>query len=306
MRHPGGHALSGSASGSGKQSTERRGMSTNAIDVGNGKEGPGSMMAMAKRVGMWGAIAGLVGGALMIGLMIVVMGTSGAGYASPLNLGIPAFVKTIAPPVSMLPKLMSLMGIHLPAAAMAKLGPVIANGHIPPAMTHQLGGMLLAMHVPAAKVHMIGALMGGHASNSEIANLLTTLSPAARNAVMSAMPVSAGHVVIGAVTHFAISAIVGMTIAMMIIGVGIGRLQMPWLRTPGGIIAASVAGGALVYVVNRWLILPAIDPMMKLVPETALFIGHLLFGLVVGIGIVMIARHEGVLDDSPVRRAALA
>lgn len=33
------------------------------------------------------------------------------------------------------------------------------------------------------------------------------------------------------------------------------------------------------------MILPAIDPMMKLVPETAFFIGHLLFGLVVGVAL---------------------
>jgi len=267
---------------------------------------PAAMMKMVRRVGMGGLIAGLLGGAVMIGLMIIVMGSSGSGYASPLNLGIPAFVKTITPPASMLPKLMGLMGIHLPAAAMAQLGPAISSGHVSPAMAHQLGGMLLAMHVPAAKVQMIGVLMSGHASNSTMANLLSGMTPAARNAVMSAMPVSAGHVTIGAVTHFALSAILGVTFAMLIIGVGIQRLSIPVLRSPAGIVAVSVIGGALVYVVNRWVILPAIDPMMKLVPETAFFIGHLLFGLVVGLGIAMIARREGVLDSVGRGAAAVA
>lgn len=270
------------------------------------RAGSADVMAMVKRVGIGGVIAGLLGGAVMIGLMIIVMGTSGSGYVSPLNLGIPAFVKTITPPASMLPKLMSLMGIQLPGAAMAKLGPAITSGHVSPAMAHQLGGMLLAMHVPAAKVQMMGVLMTGHASNSVMANLLSGMTPAARNAVMSAMPVSAGHVTIGAVTHFALSAILGLTFAMLIIGVGIQRLSIQLLRSPGAIIAVSVVGGALVYVLNRWVILPGIDPMMKLVPETAFFIGHLLFGLVVGVGIVMIARREGVLDNARVGTVALA
>ncbi len=161
------------------------------------------MMGLAKRVGVGGVIVGLLGGAAMIGLMILVMGTSGSGYASPLNLGIPAFVKTITPPASMLPNLIGLMGIHLPAAAMAQLGPAISSGHIPPAMAHQLGAMLLGMHVPPATVHTIGVLMSGHASNSTMANLLSGMSPSARSAVMSAMPVSTGHVAIGAITHFA-------------------------------------------------------------------------------------------------------
>jgi len=41
----------------------------------------------------------------------------------------------------------------------------------------------------------------------------------------------------------------GFTFAMLIIGVGIRMLSIPVLRS--GIIAVSVLGGALVYVVNR-------------------------------------------------------
>lgn len=42
----------------------------------------GYMMAMAKRVMTGGAVAGVVGGAAMIGLMIIVMGAMGSGYAT--------------------------------------------------------------------------------------------------------------------------------------------------------------------------------------------------------------------------------
>ena len=137
-----------------------------------------------------------------------------------------------------------------------------------------------------------------------MANLLSSLSPSARSAVMSAMPVSAGNVAIGAITHFVLAALLGMAFAMLIIGIGIGRLGLAPLRTTAGIVAASMIGGAVVYVVNRWAVLPAIDPMMRLVPEGWFFISHLLFGAVVGLGIALIARREGVLTASS--RASLA
>lgn len=264
------------------------------------------MVAMMRRVGLGGALAGLVGGAAMIVLMILVMGTSGSGYASPLNLGIPAFVKTITPPPRMLPSLIGLMGIHLPAAVMAQVGPALSSGHVSGAMMHQLGQMLGAMHTSPAKVQMMGALMSGHASNATMADLLSGMSPAGRSAVMNAMPVTAGHLAIGTVTHFALSAIVGMTFGILILGLGIRTVPISGVGSPAGIIAASVAGGALVYVVNRWLILPAIDPMMRLVPETAFFVAHLLFGFVLGIGLTMIAAREGALKRGEVSTIALA
>ncbi len=256
----------------------------------------GGMAAMARRVGLAGMVAGLLGGLVMIGLMIVVMGAQGSGYASPLSLGIPAFVKTVTPPVSLLPTLMGMMGIHLPAAAMAKVGPAFAGGHITPAVMKMLTSMLMSMHVPAAKLTVMNALMTGHATNTMMANLLSGLSPAARSAIMSAMPVSTSNVVIGAVTHFALAAALGMAFAMLIIGVGIGRLGLAPLRTPAGILVATTLAAAAVYVVNRWVILPAINPMMRLVPEGWFLVSHLLFGVVVGFGVTAVAAREGVLS----------
>jgi len=255
------------------------------------------MMAMVRRVGMGGALAGMVGGVVMIGLMIIVMGAEGSGYATPLNLGIPAFAKTITPPLTMLPTMMMAMGIHLPAAVMTQLQPALMSGHIPPAMMHQLGEMLMGMHLPAGKVAQISAVMSGHASNSQLADLLSQMPDSARHEVMNAMPVTGGNVVLGLITHFVLAIGLGVLFAMLIIRVGIGQLSLAPLRMPMGIIMASVIGAAIVYVVNRGLILPAIDPMMRLVPEAWFFISHLLFGLIVGIGITMIARREGLLES---------
>ena len=274
--------------------------------AGNTSQPDHRMMAMVRRVAAGGMLAGAVGGLVMIVLMILVMGGSGSGYWSPLNLGIPAFAATITPPLSMLSNMMAAMGVHLPSATMAQLGPAIAAGHIPHSMLPQLSAMLMKMHLPAAQVSAMGALMSGHASNSDVTSLLASLPPGIRGSVMAAMPVSAGHIVLGAATHFVLAVMLGMIFAMMIIGVGIGRLSFPMLQTRTGIITVSILGGALVYVVNRWLILPAIDPMMKLVPETAFFIAHLLFGAVVGIGVAIVAAREGVLNQRSAARLATA
>ena len=119
---------------------------------------------MARRLAGPGLLGGLLGGLAMIVVMILVMGAAGMGYATPLNLGMAAFVFTITPPLSMLPALMPLMGISLPASVMAQLSAAISSGHVSPAM-----------------------MMG-----------------------------------------------------------------VPLMRTAGGVIAAGVAGGAVVYVITRW------------------------------------------------------
>ncbi|MGH2843497.1 MAG: hypothetical protein ACRDKL_07930 [Solirubrobacteraceae bacterium] len=90
--------------------------------------GTSSVNIPARKLLTAGAVAGLLGGLGMMAVMILVMGGSGSGYASPLNLGMPGFVYTITPPISMLPKLMAMMGIHLPASTMAQLGPAIHRG----------------------------------------------------------------------------------------------------------------------------------------------------------------------------------
>ncbi|MDA8354950.1 MAG: hypothetical protein M0Z95_01290 [Actinomycetota bacterium] len=241
----------------------------------------GDVKAAAARLAVPSVFAGLLGGLFMIVVMILVTGTSGMGYASPLNLGMPAFVSTITPPLSMLPKLMAAMGITLPAPVMAQLAVAIHAGHIPPAMMAKLGPMLMSMHVPASEVHMMGLLMTGHATNSTVAALMSHMSPAARAMVMSAMPVSAAHVVVGTILHFAFAAFLGVAF-FGIIGAA-AWLGLPGMRTSAGLVAASVAGGAIVYVVNRWALLPPTNPMMALVPQIAFFLAHLLFGLVVGV-----------------------
>jgi len=250
-------------------------MSTQTLQVR-----PGDVGVVAKKLAVPAVMAGLLGGLVLIAMMTIVMGVAGMGYASPLNLGMPAFVYTITPPIQMLPNLMAAMGISLPPSAMAQLGPAIQSGHISAPMAHQLGTMLLAMHVPMAKVQMMGQLMTGHATNATVATLMGQMTPAARASVMAAMPVSASHVVVGSILHFAFSAFLGVAF-FAIIG-AIAWFGPSMLRPKMAFMAIGVMGGAVVYVVNRFVFLPPSNPMMGLVPQIAFFLAHLLFGLVVG------------------------
>jgi len=257
----------------------------------------GDMRLVARRLLGPALAGGFAGGLALIVVMILVMGAAGMGYASPLNLGIPAFVYTITPPLSMLPALMTLMGIHLPPAAMAQLAPALHSGHISPVMAGKLGTMLAGMHVPAAKLQMMGPLMTGHATNGTVATLLSQMSPAARNAVMSAMPVSAGRVAVGVILHFAYAGSLGVLFAALIGAAA--WLRVPGLRSPAGIMTSGVIGGALVYVVMRWGLLPPTNPMMALVPQTAFFLAHLVFGLVVGVALVVAFRRRSLAAAMP-------
>ena len=251
---------------------------------------------MARQLAVAGVLAGLLGGLAMIVVMILVMGAAGMGYATPLNVGMASFVFTIAPPASMLPTLMPLMGIHLPASVAPQVMAAVSSGHISPALMSQLQAMLMGMHLPAATVTQIGALMSGHATNAQVAGLMSMLSPSARAMVMSAMPVSAAHVLVGAVLHFVYAGFLGVLFAMVIAAAMM--MRVPLMRTAGGVIAAGVAGGAIVYIVMRWGLLPSVNPLMAFVPQTAFFLAHLLFGLVVGVVLAVTFRRRGMIGAS--------
>lgn len=123
-----------------KAGSEVRNATARSLDIG----------ALGKVLALPALGAGLAGGLLMIVVMIVAMGGSGMGYATPLNIGMASFVYTITPPLAMFGSLMSMMGITLPAPVMAQLAAAIRAGHIPAAMVAKLSPMLMSMHLPAS------------------------------------------------------------------------------------------------------------------------------------------------------------
>ena len=245
-----------------------------------------------KRIVASAISAGLFGGALLAMMMMIVMGALGMGFWSPVNLGIPAFSYTITPSLSMLPSLVSAMGINLSSSAMAQLAMAIKGGHISSAMANQLGAMLMSMHVPAAKVHMMNLFMTGHATNSTVATLMNSMNLSARNAIMSAMPLSTSRIIVGLMMHFAFSALMGVAFFTVIIKAR--RMNAPGLNSTAGILAASMVGGAIVYAVNVWILLPATNPMMAFVPHLAFFLAHLVFGFAVGLVLVRVVKSQKV------------
>ncbi|MGC8488211.1 MAG: hypothetical protein ACP5QO_08325 [Clostridia bacterium] len=261
---------------------------------------PKSSTVAALRLAGAGIAGGLLGGVAMIGVMILSMGASGMGYATPLNLGMASFVFTVAPPKSMLPMLMGLMGIHVPAAMMPQVMAMLRSPHLSPAMMQQLTALLASMHVPSATAHTMGLLITGRATNGTVATLLSQMSPAAQGTVMRSMPVVASHVLVSSILHFAFAAFVGLVFAGILTGVA--WLALPMMRSSAGLIGGSVIGSALLYVLMRWILLPATNPMMGLVPQGWFLLAHLLFGLVVGIVVAWAFRRSGVLEALPRER----
>lgn len=252
----------------------------------------GSVAIVARRLAGPGAFWGLMGGMVLALTMMIVMGASHMGFASAINIGMPAFVFTITPPLLMLPSLMTGMGLHLPASAMAQLNMAVHSGHISSAMAQQFGSMLTAMHVPAAKIQMMGMIMTGHATNSTVTSLMNSMTPSARASVMASMPLNAGHMAVGLVLHFAFSMFLGLAF-FAVLG-AFAWLAPRALRNRMMFSAAGVLGGAIVYAVMRYGLLPSTNPLMGFVPQIAFFVAHLLFGLIVGMGFALAYERRNI------------
>src|SRR6266516_2040320 len=96
-------------------------------------------------------------------------------------------------------------------------------------------------------------------------------------------PVQASHLLTGTALHFAFSAVVGLTFTLILLVITqSGRL--PLLGSYAGYVAASVAGGAILYLVMWYLVLPWANAQFKELALTGpFFAAHLVFGAVFGL-----------------------
>ena len=96
-------------------------------------------------------------------------------------------------------------------------------------------------------------------------------------------PVQASHLLVGTALHFAFSAVVGLAFALVLLAIAqSGRLSL--LGSYAGYVAASVAGGAILYLVMWYLVLPWANAQFKELALTGpFFVGHLVFGAVFGL-----------------------
>jgi len=96
-------------------------------------------------------------------------------------------------------------------------------------------------------------------------------------------PVQASHLAVGAASHLAFSAVVGIAFALVLWELsraGLGGV----LGSYAGYVAASIAGGAILYFVMWYLVLPWANTQFKeLALRGPFFVAHLVYGLVFGL-----------------------
>src|SRR5947208_8500418 len=96
-------------------------------------------------------------------------------------------------------------------------------------------------------------------------------------------PVQASHLLVGAALHFGFSAVVGVAFVLILRALGRSGLGELLGRYPGYIVA-SIAGGAILYFVMWYLVLPWANPQFKdLALKGPFFAAHLVFGAVFGL-----------------------
>lgn len=268
--------------------------SENTGDAGKGGTG---VLALARRLALPSVAAGLLGGLFMIAVMVVIMGASGMGYATPITLGMSSFIFSSAPPAAMLPTLVAMTGAKLPAPLMNQLTINVHSGTISSAMIAKVVSVLQSGHLPPAKIHALESLMQGNASNSTVASFLGEISSSSRAAVMSAMPVSISHVIVGLLLQLAFSAFLGVLFFLLI---GLAAYKLPFIRRASTLVLLGTAGGIVVYIVSRVLIFPMWNPVMGLFPQEGFFFADCLFGFVVGAMIADVFQRSSIRDLFPI------
>jgi hypothetical protein len=97
------------------------------------------------------------------------------------------------------------------------------------------------------------------------------------------VPIQASHLLVGAGLHFAFSAIVGISFALVLLAIQRTNL-IPILSSYWGYVAGSIAGGVILYLVMWYLVLPWANAQFKdLALKGPFFIAHLIYGLAFGL-----------------------
>jgi hypothetical protein len=96
-------------------------------------------------------------------------------------------------------------------------------------------------------------------------------------------PLQASHLLVGMTLHFLFSAVVGVAFAVILFEIRQSGL-LPLLERSAGFVVASIAGGAGLYFVMWYLVLPwANSPFKDLTLKGPFFAAHLVFGLLFGL-----------------------
>jgi hypothetical protein len=147
-------------------------------------------------------------------------------------------------------------------------------------------GLIMTPAMPAE--HMANSAMPTH---SAMASPMPSHSAMASHAAMgghgmgaAAMmnePLVASHLIVGGLLHLAMSAFAGIAFAVVLAVLLRSGLRV--LAAPAGYVAATAAGGALLYVIMMYGFAPLWNSnIVNFTPRVPFFLSHLLYGATVG------------------------
>jgi hypothetical protein len=143
-----------------------------------------------------------------------------------------------------------------------------------------VGGVLVAAMAAGMMMGMLQMLVEAVSGHGFWAPLRYIASVFTRGADTDA-GFSAGPVLVGLAGHMMISVILGTIFAIVV-----------WKLTRNPIVLAilGMMWGALVYAFMWWGVTATIDPAMQLVNAQWFFVSHLVFGMVLGLGVAVAQR----------------
>ncbi len=122
----------------------------------------------------------------------------------------------------------------------------------------------------------------GMAGSSMAGSSMAGSMKASHNVMTMGTTIIPSHAVVGGLLNLAVAALVGVAFALAL--GGLIRAGLPWIKTLRGFVVASTIGGALLYVIMMYAVLPLVDPsMVSFTSHGAFFVGHLLFGATFGL-----------------------
>lgn len=161
-----------------------------------------------------------------------------------------------------------------------------------------------ARGAPAASRVVIGVVLAGMVAGMMFGMLQMTVEAVIGQGFWSPLRYIASVFTLGTNTdpRFSLGPVaVGLAGHMMnsvMLGAVFAALVWKLTRNPINLAIAGMAWGGMLFVVTWWAVLPNIDPAMKLVNEQWFLVSHLVYGMVLGLGVAVAQRVSQVQHSS--------
>ncbi|MHB8718668.1 MAG: hypothetical protein ACYDAC_07220 [Candidatus Dormibacteria bacterium] len=167
--------------------------------------------------------------------------------------------------------------------------PSVRTAHSPSLTRGTVGGVLLAGMVAGmmfGMLQMIVEAVIGQGFWSPLRYIASVFTLGSNTDPSFAI----GPVIVGLGGHMMNSIVLGAVFAALV-----------WklLRNPVALAMAGMMWGAILFVVTWWAVLPTIDPAMRLVNGPWFFVSHLVYGMVLGLGLAVVRRVSQARQPAP-------